>query len=83
MIIKRTGDGEPMASKKLRRSKRNKDHVQEGFNPTIDSNDNGGDDGASGKEMEEFFERATANLEENSRTRLLNALRAWKVVMLD
>ena len=74
MAIKRAGDdGEPGVSKKLRRSKRNKDHVQEDFDPAIDSNDNGGDDGAMGEEVEESLERDPANLKENLEARLPNA----------
>src|ERR1700738_1744885 len=74
MAIKRGGDdGEPGNSKKLRRSKRNKDHAQEDVDPTIDSNENGGDDGAMGEEVEESRERDPVNLEENSEARIPNA----------
>ena len=47
-------DGEPEVSKKLLRSKRNKDHVQEDFDPT---NENGVGDGALGKEMGESLDK--------------------------
>ena len=43
----------------------NTDHVQEDFDPTNDSNDNGVDDVALGKEMDESLDRAPANLEDN------------------
>ena len=40
MATKHAGDdSEPGVSKKLRRSKRNKDHIQEDFDPTINSNE--------------------------------------------
>ena len=74
MAIERAGDvGEPRASKKLQRSKRNKDHVQKDFDPTMDFNDNGGDDDAMGEEMVVSFEKNPAILEENSEARLPNA----------
>jgi hypothetical protein len=74
MAIKRAGnDGEAGASKKLRRSKRNKDHVEEDVDPAIESIDNGGDDGATGEEVEESLKRGPENLEENSGARLPNA----------
>ena len=63
----------PWLQKELRRSKWNKNHVQEDFDPAIDPNDNGGDDGATGEEVEESLERNPANLEENSGARLPNA----------
>ena len=63
----------PWLQKKLRRSKWNKNHVQEDFDLAIDPNDNGGDDGATGEEVEESLERNLANLEENSGARLPNA----------
>lgn len=54
MAIKYTGDdGEPMDSRKLRRSKWNKDHAQEDFDAAIESDDIGRDDGATGKKMKE------------------------------
>ena len=49
---------------------------QEDFDPTIDFNDNGVDDGALGKKMEESHDKALANLEDNSGTRLSNSRRA-------
>ena len=74
MTIKRAGDdGEPVASKKLRRSKQNKDHVQEDFNSAIDSNKNDENDGAMGEEVEESLERDPGYVKENSETRLPNA----------
>jgi hypothetical protein len=74
MATKREGnEGEPGAFKKLRRSKRNKDHVQEDDDPAIDSIDYDGDDGVTGEEVEETLERGPENLEENSRARLSNA----------
>ena len=46
MAIKCVGDdGEPKVSKRLLRSKWNKDHIQVEYDHTIDSNDYGGDDG--------------------------------------
>ena len=52
MVNKRANDGgEPMSSKKLRCSKRNKDPVVEDVSLTIDSNDNGVEDGGFGEEM--------------------------------
>jgi hypothetical protein len=54
LTIKCAGnDGEPEDTKKLRHSKQNKDHVQEDVDPSIDSNDNGGDDGATSEEVKE------------------------------
>ena len=53
------------------------------FEPTIDSNDNGVDDGALVKWMNESHDSAPANLDNNSKTRLPNSQRAWKIVMLD
>ena len=53
------------ASRKLQCSKRNNDHVQEEFDPAIDLNDNGGDDGAMGEEVDESLENDPTNLEEN------------------
>ena len=74
MTIKRAGDDrEPEAYKKLRCSKWNKDHVQEDVDPTINSNENGGDDGATGEEVEESLEKDPKNLEENLGARLPNA----------
>jgi hypothetical protein len=73
MATKRAGnDGEAGASKKLQRSKRNKDHVEEDIDPAIESINNGGDDGATGEEVEESLERGPKNLEENSGARLPN-----------
>ena len=58
MAIKRAGDeGKPGDSKKLRRSKQNKDRGQEVVDLAIDSDDNGGDDGATSEEVEESLER--------------------------
>jgi hypothetical protein len=73
MATKRAGnDGEARTSKTLRRSKRNKDHVEEDVDPAIESINNDGDDGATGEEVEEFLERGPENLEENSGARLPN-----------
>ena len=74
MAIKRGGDdGEPENSIKLQRSKRNKDHAQEDFDPTIDFNDNSGDDDAMGEKVEESRDRYSVNLKSNSKARLPNA----------
>ena len=74
MAIKRArNDGDPKVSKKFRRSKRNKDHVQEDVDPAVDSSDNGGDDGATGEKVEKSLERGLENLQENSGARLPNA----------
>lgn len=51
MAIKRD-DGKPGVSEKLRRSKWNKDHIQEDVDSAIDSKDNNGDDGVMGEEVE-------------------------------
>ena len=45
--------GESMSSKKLGRSKRHKDPVLEDVFFTVDSNDNGVEDGGFGEEVEE------------------------------
>lgn len=77
MAIKRAGDnGEPMASKKFRRSKWKKNLVQENFDPAIDSNDNGWDDGGLGEEIKEFHENNSANFEE------FLGPETWKMMML-
>ena len=74
MATKRVGnDGEPEISKKLQCSKRNKNHVPEDFDPAIESNDNGWDDGEFSEEMEDSLERVPANLKENTGVRLPNA----------
>jgi hypothetical protein len=74
MAIKRGGyDGEPEASKRLRGSNWNKDHVKMDFDRIIVSNDNGWKYGGVGKEMGEFIERTPANLKESLGARLLNA----------
>ena len=58
MSNKRANDGgEPMSSKKLRRSKRKKDPIPEDVSLTIDANDNGVEDGGFGEEVEESFTR--------------------------
>ena len=57
----------------VRRWKLNKDYVQNDVDPTFDSNDNGGDDGATGEEMEESLGRDPKNLKEKLGARLPNA----------
>ena len=63
-----------VSSKNLRRSKQIKNQIQEDSNPAIDSNDNGGDDGAMRMEVEEILIKNPTNLEENLEARLPNAL---------
>jgi hypothetical protein len=53
--------------------------VQVDFNHTIDSNDNDGDDGGFGKEMEESIERTLINLEENPGAILPNASKSLEI----
>lgn len=64
--------GEPKASKKLSRSKQ-KNHIQEDFNLTIDFNENGGDEVYWMKKIKESFENDLPNLNRNSGARLPNA----------
>ena len=64
----------PIIPKSCDAQKRNKDHAQEDVGPIIDSNENGGDDGAMGEEVEESCERDPVNLKENLETRISNAL---------
>lgn len=66
-------DREPKNSQKLQQWKQNKDHSQEDFNATIDSNDNGGADGAIQEELEESREKDPVNLKKNSAVRPPNA----------
>ena len=71
MGSKRANDGgEPMSSKKLQHSKRNMDPVSEDVFLTIDSNDNGVEDGGFGEEVEESLQRDASNNQRNSRARL-------------
>ena len=68
---KRANDGgEPMSSKKLRRSKRKKDLVLEDVSLTIDANDNGVDNGRFGEEVEESLQRDVSNDQGNLEARL-------------
>ena len=68
---KRANDGgEPMSSKKLRRSKRKKDPIPEDVSLTIDANDNGVEDGGFGEEVEESLQRDASNDQGNSEARL-------------
>jgi hypothetical protein len=67
----------------LRRLKWNKDHVEEEIDPAIESIDNGGDDGATGEEVEESLERDPKNLKEIRGLDYQMRPKAWKVVMLD
>ena len=53
--------GEPISSKKLRRSKQKKDPVPKDVSLTIDANDNGVEDGGFGEEVEESFQRDASN----------------------
>ena len=70
---KRANDGgEPMSSKKLRRSKRKKDPIPEDVSLTIDANDNGVEDGGFGEEVEESLQRDASNDQGNSEARLLD-----------
>ena len=63
MILKRGGDdGELGAFKKLWHLKWNKDHDQKDFDPFIDPNDNGGNDGAMEEEVEECVEKDPTNV---------------------
>ena len=74
MILKRGGDdGELGAFKKLWHLKWNKDHDQKDFDPFIDPNDNGGNDGAMEEEVEECVEKDPTNLEIYWEARLPNA----------
>ena len=74
MSTKSAGDdGQPEDSKKLRHLKRNKDHVQQDFNPTIHSNDNIWNDDGFGEKIEESIKRAPANVKKNLGLRLPNA----------
>jgi hypothetical protein len=83
MAIKRAGyDGEPGASKRLRCSNWNKDHVKMDFDRIIVSNDNGWKYGGYGKEMGEFIKRTPANLKESSGARLPNAPMTSQLKML-
>ena len=50
-----------MSSKKLRGSKWNKDPIPEDVSVTIDSNDNGMEDGGFGEEVEESLQRDASN----------------------
>ena len=71
MAIKRAGyDGEPEASKRLRCSNWNKDHVKMDFDRTIVFNDNGWEDGEFGKKMGEFIKWTPASLKESLGARL-------------
>ena len=63
---------EPMSSKKLQHSKRNKDPVPKDVSVTIDSNDNGVKDGGFGEEVEESFQRDASNVQEDLGARLPN-----------
>lgn len=64
MAIKCAGyNGQPKAFKGSQCIKWNKDHVQEDFDSAIDLNDNGGDDGGFGEEMEVILENDPANFE--------------------
>ena len=75
MLIKPAGnDGKLWAFKKMRSSKWNKGLIQKDFDLVIDyNNNNDGDDGTIGEEVEESFERNPVNLEENLEARLPNA----------
>ena len=72
---KRANDGgEPMSSKKLRRSKRKKDPILEDVSLTIDANDNGVEDGGFGEEVEESLQRDASNDQGNLEARLPDPL---------
>ena len=63
-------DGEPMSSKKLRRSKRKKDPVPEDVSLTIEANDNGVEDDGFDEEVEESLQRDASNDQGNLEARL-------------
>ena len=65
-------DGEPISSKKLQSSKWNKDSVPKDVSLTIDSNDNGMEDGGFGEEVEESLQRDASNNHGNLGARLLD-----------
>ena len=68
---KRVNDGgEPISSKKLQCSKRNKDHILEDVSLTIESNDNVLEDGGFGEEVEESLQRDASNDQGNLGARL-------------
>jgi hypothetical protein len=84
MATKRAGnDSEAGATKKLQHSKRNKDHVEEDVDPAIESIDNGGDDGATGEEVEESLEKVPKTSKKIRGLDYQMRSKAWKVVMLD
>ena len=75
MDNKRINDGdEPMSSKKLRCSKKNKDPVPEDVFLTFDSNDNGVEDDGFGEEVEESLQRDASNDQGNLGARLSDPL---------
>ena len=76
-------DGEPGVSKRFWGSNWNKDHVQMYFDHTIDYNDDGGMMVHLVRKWKRTFERAPANLGYYLRARILNAPKAWTVVILD
>jgi hypothetical protein len=67
----------------LQHSKQNKEHVQEDVDPSIDSNDNGGDDGATNEEVKESMERISKTSKRIRRLDYQMHPETWKVVMLD
>ena len=68
---KRACDGsKPRASKKVQYSKRNKKSYPRGC--SLDSNDNGVDDGRVGEEVEESLQRDASNNQEHLEARLPN-----------
>ena len=63
--------GKPKSSNKLERSKQSKDPVLEDVFLTIDSNDNGVEDGGFGEKVEESLQRDASNDQGNSGASLL------------
>ena len=66
-------DGNFETSKRLRRSIWFKDHVEKDFDHAIAYNNNGGNNGGLGKEIDDSLERDPAKVEENLMARLLYA----------
>ena len=64
----------PISLKKLRLSKQNKDPIPADISLTIDSNDNGVEDGGFGEEVEESLQRDASNDQGNSGAKLPDPL---------